>query len=217
MQLQSCLNRRQIITWLTNNFLEGKSSRLAFLENIAAERLETLAISRGHFLTDLPINDLLTAFAAGFCIQQLLEIADPVASLFLKSETVKKSVLGLISLALGLLIAIEGNVRIFQMLGDKGFPGRLDAFLTAVFISAGTEGFNSLLKFANYKKEEAKASAADQKSKLTPEQLSSVNFRPRIPNEVSTKLIHLGGLFWHIEPELKLQRQDSPASRTRVC
>jgi hypothetical protein len=68
---------------------------------------------------------------------------------------------------LGVLIATEGKIQIFQLLGDKSLPGVLDTFLTAVFISAGTKGFNSLLKFANYKKEEAKAVAADQKSKLT--------------------------------------------------
>jgi hypothetical protein len=128
-------------------------------------------------MVDLPIKDLLVGFSAGFCIQQLLEIVDPLASMILKSDALKKSVLGLVSLALGLLIAKVGQIQLFHVLGATSFPPTLDTFLTAVFISAGTEGFNSVLKFANYKKEEAKASAADQKSKLTPKQISSVNFQ----------------------------------------
>jgi hypothetical protein len=128
-------------------------------------------------MPDFPIKSLLVAFAAGFCIQQLLEIADPILSLFLKTEVAKRSVLGLISLGLGAVIAFEGHIKIFGPLGATSFPPGLDIFLTAVFISAGTEGFNSILKFANYKKEEAKVSAADQKSKLTPNQLSTVNFQ----------------------------------------
>jgi len=132
-------------------------------------------------MADLPMKELLIPFAAGFCIQ-LLEIVDPVASVILRSVTLKKSVLGLASLALGAVIAWSGQIHIFSILGATSFPPAVDTFLTAVFISAGTEGFNSILKFANYKKEEAKASAADQKSKLSPEQLSSVNYQPANSN-----------------------------------
>jgi uncharacterized protein YacL len=133
-------------------------------------------------MTDTTIKALLVAFAAGFSIQQLLEILDPPFSLFLTNQTVKKSVLGLLSLAIGLLVAWKGQIHIFQLLSASTttFPTELDTFLTAVFISAGTEGFNSLLKFANYKKEEAKTSAAAQKSKLSPQELSSVNFQKAV-------------------------------------
>jgi len=130
-------------------------------------------------MTDTTIKALLAAFAAGFSIQQLLEILDGPLSLLLTNQTVKKSVLGILSLAIGLLVASKGQIHIFQLLGSSTatFPSALDTFLTAVFISAGTEGFNSLLKFANYKKEEAKTSAATQKSKLSAQDLSSVNFQ----------------------------------------
>jgi hypothetical protein len=40
------------------------------------------------------------------------------------------------------------------------------AVVTIIFISAGTEGFNSLLKWISYKKEDAKASAANTKQAL---------------------------------------------------
>lgn len=130
-------------------------------------------------MTDTTIKALLAAFAAGFSIQQFLEILDAPLSLFLSNRTVKKSVLGFLSLIIGFLVASQGQIHIFQLLGASTatFPPALDTFLTAVFISAGTEGFNSLLKFANYKKEEAKTSAAAQKSKLTATDLSSVNFQ----------------------------------------
>jgi len=39
---------------------------------------------------------------------------------------------------------------------DVQMPVVLDCLLSGIFISAGTEGFNSLLKFANYKKAEAR-------------------------------------------------------------
>jgi len=133
-------------------------------------------------MTDTTIKALLVAFAAGFSIQQLLEILDGPISLLLTNQTVKKSVLGFVSLIIGLLVASKGQIHIFQLLGapTATFPSSLDTFLTAVFISAGTEGFNSLLKFASYKKEEAKSSAAAQKSKLTAQDLSSVNFQKAV-------------------------------------
>jgi hypothetical protein len=133
-------------------------------------------------MTDTTIKALLAAFAAGFSIQQLLEILDAPFSLFLTNQTVKKSVLGLLSLGIGLLVAWQGQIHIFQLLGasSAAFPPALDTFLTAVFISAGTEGFNSLMKFANYKKEDAKTSAAAQKSKLSAKELSSVNFQKTV-------------------------------------
>ena len=131
-------------------------------------------------MTDTTIKALLAAFAAGFSIQQFLEILDAPLSLLLTNQTVKKSALGLLSLVMGLLVASKGQIHIFQLLGASTFPISLDTFLTAVFISAGTEGFNSLLKFANYKKEEAKTSAAAQKSKLSAQDLSSVNFQKSV-------------------------------------
>lgn len=43
-------------------------------------------------------------------------------------------------------------------------PDWVDQIVTILFISGGTEGFNALLKFLNYKKEDAKASAASSQS-----------------------------------------------------
>jgi len=132
-------------------------------------------------MSAIQIQQLLSAFAAGFSIQQLLEILDPFISLLFKTPASKKSTLGVISLLLGGVIAFSGQIHIFKILGATAIPEWLDTFLTAVFISAGTEGFNSILKFANYKKEAAKTSAADEKSKLSAKELSTVNFQVASP------------------------------------
>ena len=67
-------------------------------------------------MSDFPIKGLLVAFAAEFSIQQLLEIADPIVSMVLKIEVLKKSLLRLVSLVLGGVIASVGQIHIFNVL-----------------------------------------------------------------------------------------------------
>ena len=95
------------------------------------------------------------AFAAGFGIQQLIEILDPIwKTIFPKEDqkTRKKAVLGIISLVLGLLLAFGAGLRVLEPLGVKS-AGGWDLFLTGVIISGGTEFFNSLVKFLDNRKE----------------------------------------------------------------
>jgi hypothetical protein len=107
---------------------------------------------------------LAPAFAAGFAVQRLLEILDPLAERFVGPDK-KKIVLGLSSLAAGLGFAGGIGIRVLVHLGTYTFGSRfdrhdlLDLFVTGLVISAGTEGFNSILKFMNYKKEEANTKA----------------------------------------------------------
>jgi len=93
-------------------------------------------------------------------VQRFLEIVDPITSKLISDATTKKIVLGLVSLGIGLAIAAGMHLEIFhQFLNSTNhdlFVDWLDYFATGVFISAGTEGFNSLMKFASYKKEAAK-------------------------------------------------------------
>jgi hypothetical protein len=118
---------------------------------------------------------LLVPFAAGFAVQQLLEILDPIAAKLLKDPQNKKVALGLTSLVIGLLLSWQGGLRIMSSLGFSWTNPFWDYVITGVFISGGTEGFNSLLKFANYKKEASKADAAAKKSNVSPTQLAMVN------------------------------------------
>jgi hypothetical protein len=99
------------------------------------------------------------AFAAGFAVQRLLEILDPLLDKIKFVKENKKIVLGLVSLIIGLVLAFGIGLRVLRPLGVTT-ADFLDAVTTALIVSAGTEGFNSILKFLGYLKEDRKAAAA---------------------------------------------------------
>ena len=108
------------------------------------------------------ILSLGPAFAAGLAVQQFLELTDRFIEQFLKLigaplglEIDKQMVLGLISLLLGLIITIGAGLRVLAPLGVQG-GDFADVIVTALIVSAGTEGFNSILKFLGYVKEDRK-------------------------------------------------------------
>jgi len=99
------------------------------------------------------------AFAAGFALQRLLEILDPLLDKIKWVKGNKKVVLGLVSLAVGLVLAIGIGLRVLRPLGVAG-ADPADIAVTALIVSSGTEGFNSILKFLGYTKENKKTIAA---------------------------------------------------------
>lgn len=105
---------------------------------------------------DKLIESLAPAFAAGFAVQQLLEILSPLLEKFGLSN--KKIVMGLISLAAGLSLAFFGGLKVLRPFGYEA--GVIDPIVTGLIISAGTEGFNSIMKFMGYYKQKEKADAA---------------------------------------------------------
>lgn len=113
------------------------------------------------------VTALMPAFAAGFAVQRLLEIADPILERLMKER--KRYYLGLISLAVGLWAAWYADLRVLVHLTPEATPPApavpdfLDFLVTGLIISAGTEGFNSILKFLSYKKEEKKAESLREK------------------------------------------------------
>jgi len=110
------------------------------------------------------ITALMPAFAAGFAVQRLLEILDPVLERFMKER--KRYYLGLISLSVGAGAAWLADLRVLVHLTSSGTPAPsdfLDLIVTGLIISAGTEGFNSILKLLSYKKEEKKAESLREK------------------------------------------------------
>jgi hypothetical protein len=133
---------------------------------------------------------LAPAFAAGFALQRLLEILDPIFEK-LNNAQLKKILLGLISFAAGLGLAAWPKVRVLkELVAPDSAPSILDYLVTALIVSGGTEGFNSILKFLNYKKEETKGQALnavlDAKMKKIPaeENLSMTeNDEPITSNE----------------------------------
>ena len=126
------------------------------------------------------VQALIVPFVAGLIVQRFLEILDPLTVKFIKDPNTKKIVLGFASLGLGCALSGFADMRMFHLLHPlfpdfRELPSWLDVLFTGIFISAGTEGFNSLMKFANYKKEASKADAADKISKLNASQLGVVN------------------------------------------
>jgi hypothetical protein len=113
---------------------------------------------------------LTVPFAAGFVVQRFLEILDPVTTKFIQNPNTKKIFLGLVSLGIGLALAAGMDIRIFHQLlkstADAPLTNWLDYLATGVFVSGGTEGFNSLLKFANYKKESTKSEVDGQQPQV---------------------------------------------------
>jgi hypothetical protein len=123
--------------------------------------------------------DLVTAFgpvfAAGFAVQQLLEILDQIflAPLFSSTEAAKnkKMIYSLISLVIGLVLAgTVPNLDVLKILLGTGYSAGYfvpDVIITGLVISAGTEGVNSILKFLGYAKADKQAAAAKSQQEAT--------------------------------------------------
>lgn len=116
---------------------------------------------------------LVVPFAAGFVVQRILEILDPLFPDSVQKPSRKKIAMGLVSLAMGWWLASSG-IHVFKDMGATMSDWQ-DILLSGIFISAGTEGFNTLLKFANYKKEASKADAADKQAAAGSQKLQLVN------------------------------------------
>jgi hypothetical protein len=123
------------------------------------------------------VQSLLAPFAAGFVVQRVLEIADPWLTARISNPNTKRSIMGLISFGFGLGLAHYADITLFHGLGVCMSVG-WDHFFSAIFISAGTEGFNSLMKFANYKKEASKADAAGKLKNAGTDAIKAVNPQP---------------------------------------
>lgn len=127
------------------------------------------------------ISSFGPAFAAGLAIQQLLELADRFIDQFLKIvgsplgiEIDKKLILGLISLIMGYIITVGAELRVLQSLGVVIEGGDFaDVIVTALIISAGTESFNSILKFLGYVKEDKKVSTVKNKQDVSEEAIAA--------------------------------------------
>jgi hypothetical protein len=116
--------------------------------------------------------------AVGFAVQQLLQIADPIVSAiigalrnqFSKNQAdgtgsspsrvsdvdLKKSIMGLLSLLAGVVVvSVADEIRVLHVMGADNHD-YLDWFISALTISAGSEGANSILKLAQYLKDMVK-------------------------------------------------------------
>lgn len=112
------------------------------------------------------IYALLIPFSCGVGVQRLLAIMD---ALFAKAKPATKAwISALISFVVGLLIAWLADIRVLAVIADATnktlggeCPKCVDVIVTALIVSAGTEGFNSIIKFLGYAKEQKKANAVE--------------------------------------------------------
>lgn len=120
-------------------------------------------------------------FAAGFAVQQFLEIMDPLVK---KIGLPKRITHGFISLAVGFMLAIGAGLRVLAPLGVEK-AGIFDVFITALIVSAGTEGINSVMKFLGYAKEGQAACAAVREAQ--PEARAAAKERARPIGKLSVR------------------------------
>jgi hypothetical protein len=118
---------------------------------------------------DKLVTALAPVFAVGFAVQQLLEILGSFLDTWELFKEYKKVILGMISLSIGIVFAFSiDGLRVLQPLftdpatakPTANIPQLLDQIATALVISAGTEGVNSILKFLKYAKEDKKTEVA---------------------------------------------------------
>jgi hypothetical protein len=115
-------------------------------------------------------NPLAPIFAASLAIQQILE----VLSVFVEKwvgENRKKAALGIIGFVIGIVLAYVFGLNVMAYFKAPDTAGALQALpyagsfldkvVTALVLSAGTEGTNSIVKFMKYLKEDKKATAAE--------------------------------------------------------
>jgi hypothetical protein len=132
------------------------------------------------------------AFAAGFAIQRLLEIIDPLLNAILGARpgygNKKRVLLSILSLLAGFVVTLGAGVRVLEPFGGKtaGSAEWVDVIATALVISAGTEGVNSVLKFLGYAKENEKAEAASKVAAAPPDAMQAINSGSE-PNLIETE------------------------------
>ena len=107
-----------------------------------------------------PLNPLAPVFAASVVVQQILEVCSPFVEKQV-SESRKKAVLGIIGFFIGIALARCFGLDVMQYFSLNSGIWGIDTIVTALILSAGTEGTNSIVKFLKYLKEDKKATAAE--------------------------------------------------------
>lgn len=106
------------------------------------------------------MDPLAPIFAASVAVQQILE----AISVFVEERygpAKKKAILGVVGFVIGLGFAAYFDLNVMSYFQVTRSGGLVDKVLTALMLSAGTEGVNSVVKFLKYLKEDRKATAAE--------------------------------------------------------
>ena len=125
---------------------------------------------------------LAPAFGVGVGIQHLNELLDALFSTLSGSNTnLKKLLMGFSSLIFGCIATVAFKLDIVGALGGVASTDAawvLNVFVTALIISTGTEGINSIVKFLGYAKDQKKATAGSSEASAGPSALGLVNREP---------------------------------------
>ncbi|HTG92282.1 MAG TPA: hypothetical protein VL866_06835 [Pyrinomonadaceae bacterium] len=115
-------------------------------------------------------NPLAPIFAASVALQQILEVLSVFVERWV-GEQRKKAALGIIGFVIGIVLAYMFGLNLMEYFKTPDSAGALkalpyagtflDKVVTALVLSAGTEGTNSIVKFLKYLKEDKKATAAE--------------------------------------------------------
>lgn len=103
------------------------------------------------------IKNLMPLLVASVAVQQLLELPEALLSLSSRYQKHKKPFVKLIAVAVGMIFAREGQFHILSIVGSRLNPF-IDTLLAGLVVSAGTDCFNSIVKFLSYVKENKKGS-----------------------------------------------------------
>ena len=105
-------------------------------------------------------NPLAPIFAASLAVQQVLEVVSvPLGNKY--GELRLKPILGVTGFIIGVILAYVFHLNVMEYFKVENAGGFLDKVVTALILSGGTEGMNSLVKFLKYLKEDKKATAAE--------------------------------------------------------
>ena len=117
------------------------------------ETLAVISISGFAVQRTLDILDFLIVLIA-FGIKTLLDKSSKLSGWAVTELDIKKWLTALIGFGVGLLIMYVTKIKIVSALNAQW--GTIDVFVGALAISGGSEGFNSVLKFAGFAKEARK-------------------------------------------------------------
>ena len=107
-----------------------------------------------------PSNPLAPIFAASVAVQQILEVISVAVETRFGALRMK-AILGVIGFIIGIVFAYVFGLNVMAYFHVANSGGFIDKIVTALILSAGTEGTNSIVKFLKYLKEDKKVNAAE--------------------------------------------------------
>jgi hypothetical protein len=149
---------------------------------------------------------LAPAFAIGFAVQRLLEILDTWVDLDKQmSSEWKIAFMSATALIVGLILALLFKIGILKTLDVNIDDSNrwLDYLVSGLIISAGTDGFNSILKFLSYSKDAKKTQMDAEKTTSISDRVFNRIKISESTNRVSTANTLASAMEGTIKEELK--------------